>query len=80
MGSFGPNHRHVCSIECLRAALPTRSGLPELACLGEDRSHQIVIGRQIGVQRLEYETHRFWQWSRGELDELGGPGVGNKCW
>src|SRR5665647_64564 len=105
IGSFGPYHRHVCSIECLLSlsrlsnacttialilgrcvpgaqatpATPgtTRSGLPELPRLGENRRHHRVVGRQVGIQRIEHEAHRVWQWPRGEREELRSAGVGH---
>src|SRR5450756_638121 len=52
MGSLGPNHRQVCSMNCLPWL-----GLAELAGLGEDgRDHGIVCG-EFGVEGLEHEAH-----------------------
>src|SRR5450631_3989588 len=62
IGSLGPNHRHVCSIAlppglvlsaqrrgvCADTGhrVTSRSGLAELACLGQDCGHHGVVGRQ----------------------------------
>jgi len=56
----GPRAMSVPS-QCVRCIFSARSGLPELACLGQDRSHQVVVGRQVRIQRLEDQAHRFGQ-------------------
>src|SRR5450759_1206711 len=61
IGSLGPNHRHVCSMNCLPWL-----GLAELAGLGEDgRDHGIVCGK-LGVEGLEHEAHCLGQRSARE--------------
>src|SRR5665648_1040316 len=112
IGSFGPYHRHVCSIQCLlspsrlsnackaiqtacttiaiipghgvpgaraKPATPgtTRSRLPELPRLGADRRHHRVVGRQLGIPRIEHEAHRVRKRSRSEREELRSASVGH---